>query len=79
MNKGLQEFYLTEEQIQKMEHFERMFEYNADKINDLCGDESPDIVYGFELGKIHSHLIKCFDEMETFIIDIKKQTIENEK
>ena len=69
----MKEYLITQEQIEKLEHFKRMFELNAELIQELCCDEKDDIVYGFELGKIHSHLRQCFIEMMALESEIRSQ------
>lgn len=56
-------YLITEEQLEKLGDFERMIEVNAEIIQVLCNEEKDDIVYGFELGKIHSELRQCFIDM----------------
>jgi hypothetical protein len=56
-------YLITQEQLETIEHYRNMFELNADYILDLCSGEKDDITYGFELGKIHSHLRDCYDKM----------------
>ena len=76
----MKNYLITQEQIEKIEHYTRMFELNADLIKDLCNDEKDDIVYGFELGKIHSHLRDCFIYMMELESEIKNQPFnDNEK
>ena len=48
-----------------------MIDFNADIIKDLCNSEKENIFYGFELGKIHSHLKQCHLEMTETIKMIK--------
>ena len=50
-----------------------MFEVNAEIVQELCRSESDDIVYGFNLGKMHSHLRQCFIEMMELESEIKSQ------
>lgn len=71
-------YYITQEQLELIEHYKRMFELNAETIQELCNSEKDDIVYGFELGKIHSHLRDCFVDMMNLEDEIRKQTINNE-
>lgn len=69
-------YFITTEQLDTIEHYKRMFELNAGYIQDLCSRERDDVVYGFELGKIHTHLRECFMEMmelEEEIIDQNKE------
>ena len=66
-------YLITQEQIEKLEHFKRMFELNDELINDLCSDEKDDVVYGFELGKMHSHLRQCFIDMMELESEIRSQ------
>ena len=69
-------YIITQEQIDTIEHFKQMFAHNADRIKDLCDSEKDDIVYGFELGQIHSHLRECFRDMMLLEDEIKKQISE---
>lgn len=62
---------ITKEQLETIEHYQRMFNHNADRVQDLCREEQDDVVYGFELGKIHSHLQDCHLEMMNLIDDIR--------
>lgn len=66
-------YLITQEQIEKIEHYKRMFEVNADLVRELCSEEKDDVVYGFELGKMHSHLRQCFIEMMELESEIKSQ------
>ncbi len=74
----MKKYYVTQEQLESIDHFKRMFELNADTIRQLCSSEKDDVVYGFELGGIHSHLRDCFIEMFDLEGEIRKQTIENQ-
>lgn len=68
-------FIITEDQFESIEHFKSMFEVNADTILEMCNSEKPDIVYGFELGKIHSHLRECYFDMGQLEEAIEHQEI----
>jgi len=68
-------YYITEEQLEAIAHYKRMFEANADELKGLCKSEQSDIVYGFELGQMYSHLRECFFEMIELEENIKKQQI----
>ena len=59
----MSKYLITQEQLEQIEHFKRMFAHNADLIQDLCSGEKDDVVYGFALGEIHSHLRQCFMDM----------------
>ena len=72
-------YLITQEQLDKIEHYTRMFEHNADLIQNLCSDEKDDIVYGFTLGEIHSHLRKCFIDMIELEQEIKETFNTKEK
>ena len=72
------EYYITGQQLYEIEHFQRMFEYDAEVIKDLCSSEKDDIVYGFALGELHSHLRKCFLDMMQLHSQIENQIIEHE-
>lgn len=66
-------YIITQEQLEQIEHYKRMFELNANLVRDLCDSEKDDIVYGFELGKMHSHLRDCFIEMMELEDQIRNQ------
>ncbi len=72
------EYRITEDQLETINHYKKMFDINSDRIQELCNSEKDDIVYGFELGMIYSHLRECFMEMGKLEDKIKRQTIENE-
>jgi hypothetical protein len=69
----MKEYLITQEQIEKLEHFKKMFEFNAQLVQDLCSGERDDIVYGFELGRMHSHLRQCFIDMMELESEIRNQ------
>lgn len=69
-------YYITQEQLESIEHLKRMFELNADRVQELCNSEKDDIVYGFELGGMHSHLRDCFVNMMQLEDQIRQQEIE---
>ena len=71
-------YLITQEQLEIIEHHKRMFSHNADLLRDLCNDEKDDIVYGFELGIIHSHLRDCFTKMMVLEGEIRNQKVVNE-
>jgi hypothetical protein len=66
---------ITKEQLESIEHYKRMFELNAEKVEKLCNSERDDIVYGFELGKIYMYLRECFVGMIELEDEIRKQEI----
>ena len=66
-------YIITQEQFEQIGHYKRMFELNAQCISDLCNCEKDDIVYGFELGKMHTHLKDCYIEMMELENEIKEQ------
>ena len=68
-------YLITQEQLEAIEHYKRMFESNAERVECLCNGEKDDIVYGFELGKIHSHLRDCFIEMMELEGEIRNQKV----
>ena len=71
-------YLITQEQLEQIEHYERMFELNANLVRDLCNSEKDDIVYGFELGKMHSHLRDCFIEMMDLVNEIRNTKVVDE-
>ena len=70
-------YYITQEQFETIEHYKRMFELNAENVQRLCDSGKDDIVYGFELGKMHAHLRDCFINMMKLEDEIKEQRIKN--
>ena len=70
----MKQYLITQEQLEQIGHYKTMFEFNADLINHLCSSEKDDIVYGFELGKMHSHLRQCFMDMMQLEDEILRQT-----
>jgi len=72
-------YIVTEEQIKDIEHYKRMFELNAERIQKLCVQERSDIEYGFELGQIHTHLRECFIEMMNLEEEVRKQEVKTTK
>ena len=68
-------YEITQEQLETIEHYKRMFELNAELIHGLCDSEKADIVYGFELGKIHTHLRDCCSKMMQLESEIRSQVI----
>ena len=77
-NKMEQKYLITQEQLEIIEHHKRMFSYNADLLRDLCNEEKDDIVYGFELGMMHSHLRDCFVKMMELESEIRNQKVTDE-
>lgn len=75
----MKEYLITEEQLEKIEHFRRMFEVNAEIIQILCSEEKDDIVYGFELGKVHSDLRQCFINMMELESEIRIQPFDTKE
>ena len=62
---------ITTEQLETIEHYQRMFRLNSETIQGLCSEEQDDVVYGFELGKMHSHLEECFIGMMKLTDEIR--------
>ena len=63
---------ITEEQLDSIEHYQRMFRVNSEALSGLCQQERDDVVYGFELGQLHKHLEECFIEMLHLTEKIRK-------
>lgn len=70
-------YLITHEQLEQIEHFKRMFEMNAELVEKLGNSEKDDIVYGFELGKMYSHLRDCFVDMMELESEIRNQVFES--
>ncbi len=65
--------YITNDQFEQIEHYRRMFEMHGDTIRDLCNGEKDDVVYGYELGKLHSYIRDCFSGMLELEQNIREQ------
>ena len=72
-----QKYYITEDQFESIIHFKSMFEIHAETIEKLCQSGKDDIVYGFELGRIHHHLRECFIDMMKFEDSIRSQAFDS--
>lgn len=64
---------ITGDQLEEIEHYQRMFRLNSERIEELCEGEQDDIVYGFKLGQMHSHLENCFMEMMKLTDSIRSE------
>jgi len=62
---------ITAEQLETIEHYQRMFRLNSETIQRLCSEEQDEVVYGFELGKVYTHLEECFTAMMELTGDIR--------
>ena len=62
---------ITIEQLETIEHYQRMYRLNSEEVEKLCSDEKADIVYGFVLGQMHSRLEDCFMGMMKLIEEIR--------
>lgn len=71
----MSKYFITQEQLEQIEHYKRMFELNADLIQDLCKSKRDSVVYGFELGKMHTHLRDYFVEMMELESEIRNQKL----
>jgi hypothetical protein len=72
-NREENKYIITQEQLDTIEHYKRMFELEAENIYRLCSSEKDDVVYGFELGKTYTHLRDCFMNMMNLQDEIKDQ------
>lgn len=70
-------YYITQNQVEDIEHYKRMFEFNASRVEQLCNGEQDDIVYGFELGQMYAHLRECFMKMMELEDNIRNQEIKD--
>lgn len=67
------EYKITGEQLEQISHFTRMFVLNAERVAKLASSEKDEIVYGFTLGEIHTHLRECFMDMTELENEIEDQ------
>ena len=68
-------YLITQEQLETIQHFKRMFENQAEIIEELCSNEKSDIVYGFALGKLYNYQRDCFAQMIELELSIIEQKI----
>ncbi len=71
----MKKYLINEEQLRLIGHYCRMFDVNSDLVKDLCSGEKDNIVYGFELGQMYSHLRECYLEMMDLEREIKEQEV----
>jgi hypothetical protein len=71
----MKNYYISQEQLEQLEHYTTMFNVNCDNLKTLCSSEKDDIIYGFELGQMYHHLKSCFIDMMELTDEIKQQTI----
>ena len=62
---------ITADQLETIEHYQRMFRLNSETIQRLCSEEQDEVVYGFELGKVYTHLEECFMGMMKLTDEIR--------
>lgn len=74
--KASKKYTITQEQLETLEHYKNMFKLNSERLHELCSSEKSDIVYGFELGQMHSHQSDCFIGMMELEDEIRKQEID---
>lgn len=55
-----EKYYITQDQLESLILYRRGIEMSAERIANLCSSEKADMVYGFELGKIHSQIRDSF-------------------
>lgn len=69
-------YYITQEQLERIDHFKEMFRYESDNLRDLCSSEKDDVVYGYQMGQTSANLSECHMNLMLLISDeIKKQTL----
>lgn len=66
-------YFISQEQLEELDYFKRMFELESDTLANLCSSEKSDIVYGFALGQEHFHLRQCYMKMMDLLDEIMKQ------
>lgn len=49
-------YEITDDQLDQLKYIRDQIDFHLDNIKELCTCERPDINYGFELGKMYSHL-----------------------
>lgn len=69
------QYLIDQEQLEEIIHYKDMFQLNSQYIKELCSSEKHDIVYGYELGKMYSHLSDCFLEMMDLVTSIKEKQV----
>ena len=69
------EYLIDDEDLRLLNHYKEMFNLNSERVQELCNGEKDDIVYGFELGNMYSHLRDCFMEMIELTDEIKNKEV----
>jgi len=64
-------YKITKEQLESIEHYERMFRTLRDDLNNLCKEDRPDILIGFELGRNAKYCGDWANEIMELIKEIK--------
>jgi len=72
------EYKITEEQLESIDFFCRMFENHAAEIQRICETERGDIEYGFALGCMHTYIRTHFVDMLELTRCIRNQRIDTD-
>lgn len=63
---------LTQEQLESLQHYQRMFVQHRDELTQLCKEERPDINIGFELGNMAAWFGRFAQDMDEVLNKIKR-------
>ena len=61
---------ITQEQLESLQHYQRMFVQHRDELTQLCKEERPDINIGFELGRMSKYCGDFAMQMDILINEI---------
>jgi hypothetical protein len=68
-------YKITQEQFESIQHFKRMFDSQSDLILEITKEEKPDILIGFELGKLYNYQRDCYIQMMELETQIKSSIL----
>lgn len=63
---------ITQEQLESLQHYQRMFIQHRDELTQLCKVERPDINIGFELGNMAAWLGRFAQDMDEVLNEIER-------
>lgn len=64
---------ITQEQLDGLKHYQKMFINQRDELTQLCREERPDINIGFELGRMSKYCGDWAMDLDSIINDIEDQ------
>lgn len=71
----MEDYRITKEQFNDLRYIKDNLRYFLDDLSGLCATEKPDVVYGFELGKLHTYLSLRSVELIDILADIQQNEL----